>query len=50
MTQDNKTVIRRVFDEVWNKNDFSLVDQIFSADYVAHIAGAPRDIAGPEHY
>ena len=50
MTQDHKTVIRRVFDEVWNKSDFSLLDQLYGPDYVAHVAGAPRDIEGPEQF
>ena len=50
MTQDQKTVIRRVFDEVWNKSDFSLLDQVYGPDYVAHVAGAPRDIEGPEQF
>ena len=50
MTQDQKTVIRRVFDEVWNKSDFSLLDQVYGSDYVAHVAGAPRDIEGPEQF
>ena len=50
MTVDYKALIRRVFDEVWNKTDLSLVDEIFSEDFVAHVAGAPRDIAGPEQF
>ena len=50
MTQDHKTVIRRVFDEVWNKSDFSLLDQVYGPDYVAHIAGAPKDVEGPEQF
>lgn len=50
MIQDNKLIIRRVFEEVWNKNDFSLIDQVYSPEYVAHIAGSPRDIEGPEQF
>ena len=50
MTQERKNVIRRVFDEVWNKNDLSIVDQVYAADFVAHVAGAPRDIEGPEQF
>ena len=50
MMEDQKNIIRRVFDEVWNKNDLSLVDQVYAAEYVAHVAGAPRDIEGPEHF
>lgn len=50
MTQDHKTVIRRVFDEVWNKTDLSFVEQVYGPDYVAHVSGAPRDIQGPEQF
>ena len=50
MPQDNKTLIRQVFDEVWNKSDFSLVDQLYGPDYIAHVAGAPKDIEGPEQF
>jgi len=50
MMEDQKDVIRRVFDEVWNNNDLSLVDRVYAEEYVAHVAGAPRDIEGPEHF
>ncbi len=50
MVEDPKDVIRQVFDEVWNKNDLSIVDEVYSQDYVAHVAGAPRDIEGPEQF
>ena len=50
MTQDHKTVIQRLFDEVWNKNELSFVDQVYGPNYVAHVAGAPRDIQGPEQF
>ncbi len=50
MTQDHKTVIRRVFDEVWNNSDLSLVNQLYAPNYVAHIAGAPQDVEGPEQF
>jgi len=50
MTQDHKTVIRRVFDEVWNNSDFSLLDQVYGPDYVAHVAGAPQDVQGLEQF
>ena len=50
MIQDHKTVVRRVFEEVWNETDLSYVDQVYKADYVAHVAGAPRDIEGLEQF
>jgi predicted ester cyclase len=50
MAQDQKAVIRQVFDKVWNKSDFSLIDRVYGPDYVAHVAGAPRDVEGPEQF
>ena len=50
MIQDHKKMIRRVFEEVWNRNDFSLIDQVYAPEYVAHVAGSPRDIEGPEQF
>lgn len=50
MPQDHKLVIRRIFDEVWNKSDLSLVDEAYGPDYVAHVAGAPKDIEGPQQF
>jgi predicted ester cyclase len=39
-----------VFDEVWNKSDLSLVNQLYAPNYVAHVAGAPQDVEGPEQF
>ena len=50
MTQKNKAVIRRIFDEVWNQADFSLIDQVFGPGFVAHVSGSPKDIEGLEQY
>ena len=50
MSQDHKLMIRKVFEEVWNKNDFSLIDEVYAPAYAAHVAGSPRDIEGPEQF
>ena len=50
MMDEQKNMIQRLFDEVWNKGNLSLVDQLYAPDYVAHVAGAPRDIEGPESF
>jgi steroid delta-isomerase-like uncharacterized protein len=31
---DNKTLVRRYFEESWNKHNPAVVDEIFAADYV----------------
>lgn len=50
MSQDHKMMIRQVFEDVWNKNDFSVIDKVYAPEYVAHVAGSPRDIEGPEQF
>ena len=50
MSQDHKQLIRQVFENVWNKSDFSLIDQFYAPEYVAHVVGSPRDIEGPEQF
>jgi steroid delta-isomerase-like uncharacterized protein len=32
--EKNETVVRRLIDEVWNKGNLKLVDEIFTADHV----------------
>lgn len=31
---DNKAVVRRLFDEVWNGRQFDVIDELYAADYV----------------
>ena len=38
MSEDNKAIVRRLFDEVWNKGRLEVVDELFSADFVDHDA------------
>jgi steroid delta-isomerase-like uncharacterized protein len=43
MSVQNKVAMRRIFEECWNQGDFSVVEEVFSPDYVAHFTppGAP---------
>lgn len=36
MTQEekNKEIVKRFYDEIWNKGDLAVVDEIFTPDYV----------------
>ena len=47
MSAENKALVRRVFDEVWNAGNFAVVDEVFASDYVGHSAGM-GEIRGPE--
>ena len=46
-TENNKAIVRRAYEEVWNQGKLDVIDEIFAADLVGHIAGSP-DIHGPE--
>ena len=43
----NKALDRRVLEEVWNQGNLDFIDDIYTQDYVFHIAGQP-DVQGPE--
>lgn len=40
-TDSNKALVRRYYEEVLNKRDPSLVEELFDTNYVYHIADAP---------
>ena len=47
-TETNKTIIRRLYDEFFNKGDLSIADELHAADFVYHEFGAPA--VGLEEY
>jgi steroid delta-isomerase-like uncharacterized protein len=38
---ENKATVRRVYDEVFNQGNLSVVDELFDPDYVLHDPGVP---------
>lgn len=52
MYEDNKAVIERWFEEVWNKKREEAIDELFDEEGVAHgLAGdAGGDLRGPEGF
>jgi steroid delta-isomerase-like uncharacterized protein len=36
MSEENKALLRRWFDEVWNKGNAGAIDELFAADGIAH--------------
>ncbi len=48
MSDANKALARRVFEEMWNRHDLSVVGELFAEDYRAHVASAPEAIDGIE--
>jgi steroid delta-isomerase-like uncharacterized protein len=48
MSQENRAVVRRLFDEVWNKGNLSVADELFAPNYAHHDASTPDVGHGPE--
>jgi predicted SnoaL-like aldol condensation-catalyzing enzyme len=45
--EQNRIIIRRNFDELWNQGNLAAADEIYSPNYVRHWPDG-RDVAGPE--
>ncbi len=37
-TEENKAISRRILDELWNKGNLDIIDELFASDYVNHNA------------
>ena len=48
MSENNKAIVRRLFDELWNKGNLSLADQLFTPNYTHHDSSSPDFGHGPE--
>jgi predicted SnoaL-like aldol condensation-catalyzing enzyme len=47
MSEQNKMLVRRVLEEVWNRGNFAVVDELIARDYVGHSSIETR---GPQGY
>jgi predicted ester cyclase len=47
-TEENKKLVLRWKDEIWNKRNVNIIDELYTSDYVGHIVGAPGPIRGRE--
>ena len=48
MSAENKALVRRWFEEVWNKGRVGAIDEMMASDAVAH--GLGPDLHGPEAF
>jgi steroid delta-isomerase-like uncharacterized protein len=48
MSEQNKSVVRRLFDELWNKGNLQVADEIIAPTYQHHDASTPDLGKGPE--
>jgi steroid delta-isomerase-like uncharacterized protein len=48
MSEQNKTNVRRLFEEVWNKGYMPVADELFAPTYTHHDSSTPDVGRGPE--
>jgi len=48
MSEQNKTNVRRLFEEVWNKGYVPVADELFAPTYAHHDSSTPDVGRGPE--
>ncbi len=49
-TEDNKATTRSFFEEVFNRGNLAIVDEIKSSNYMFHDPGLPEPVRGPEGF
>jgi steroid delta-isomerase-like uncharacterized protein len=48
MSEQNKTMVRRLFEELWNKGNLPVADELIAPTYTHHDASTPDVGRGPE--
>lgn len=48
MSDTNKTAVRRLFEEVWNKGSQPVADELFASTYTHHDSSTPDVGRGPD--
>lgn len=47
--EKNKTIVKRNIEEIWNKGNIAVVDEILATNYIRHLPGG-KEIRGREAY
>jgi steroid delta-isomerase-like uncharacterized protein len=48
MSEQNKTAVRRLFEELWNKGNLQVADELIAPNYMDHDPSSPDFGKGPE--
>jgi steroid delta-isomerase-like uncharacterized protein len=48
MSEENKALPRRLLEEVWNKGNLNIIDELAAPDFVDHEPASPEEAHGPE--
>jgi steroid delta-isomerase-like uncharacterized protein len=49
-TEENKATFRRFFEEMWNRGNLAVIDELVSSNHVFHEPNSPEPIRGPEGF
>ena len=47
-TEQNKRNVQRWREEIWNKRNLNVIDELAAPDYIGHMAGIPGPVRGRE--
>jgi steroid delta-isomerase-like uncharacterized protein len=50
MSMENRAIVCRLYEEVWNKRRVELLDDLLSPSHALHDNNTPGSSIGPEHY
>lgn len=50
MSEENKRLVRRLVEEVWNQENLAALDELLASDYVRHDPSWPDEVRGPEGF
>jgi steroid delta-isomerase-like uncharacterized protein len=48
MSEQNKMLVRRAIEEVWNRGNYAVVDELVAADLIVHASTSAGEIRGAE--
>lgn len=49
-SEENEELVRRLTEEVWQNENFDVIDELVAEDYVLHDPSMPEEIRGPDGY
>jgi predicted ester cyclase len=47
-TEQNKQLVLRWKEEIWNNRNVNIIDELYAPDYIGHIVGTPGPVRGRE--